>query len=57
MRDLTTDLQRLKEHFGVSSLVCLLNDAELRSLGVRRTCSLCADTARVYHLHRACVAS
>jgi len=35
MRDLPSDLQRLREHFGCRMLVCLLNEAELRTLGVR----------------------
>lgn len=35
MRDLGADLRRLRQHYGVTQLVCLLNDAELRSLGVR----------------------
>jgi len=35
LRDLSSDLRRLREHFGCGMLVCLLNEAELRTLGVR----------------------
>ena len=35
MRDVRMDLRRLKEHFGVTTIACLLNEAELRSLSVR----------------------
>ena len=34
-RDLDADLIRLRDHFGVTTVACLLNDAELRSLKVR----------------------
>jgi len=35
LRDLSSDLRRLRDHFGCGMLVCLLNEAELRTLGVR----------------------
>jgi hypothetical protein len=33
-RDVKADLARLRDHYGVRTIVCLLNDAELRSLKV-----------------------
>ena len=34
-RDVKADLTRLRDHYGIKTIVCLLNDAELRSLKVR----------------------
>lgn len=51
MRDLPTDLRRLREHFGAQMLICLLNAAELRSLGIRCDYGKAVEKAGLAFVH------
>lgn len=47
-RDLQTDLKRLKNHYLIECLVCLLNDAELRVRILAPLChTMCIDLDQV----------